>query len=238
MMIVMIMMVMIKMTTCLWMSPALATSILFKITLLFIESFFGGDAGSRRSVSGNSSSSNSIISTSSSEKLLLALVLAARPFLGGLNWATILVSTCSWGEQKYNSFEELTFRLIYLTHEIWRKPTINGHTSSSKLEVMLLRALAAADLGEGIFDFGLVRLVDGKEVERSWLDLAWSSGGRRLIWGGASAKVWWQLLKSCQWPPFYAIASWVVTFSESENTILIEIKSDSDKTTKPTRLGS
>ena len=164
MMIVMIMMVMIKRTTCLWMSPALATSILFKITLLFIESFFGGDAGSRRRVSGNSSSSNSIISTSSSEKLLLALVLAARPFLGGLNWATILVSTCSWGEQKYNSFEELTFRLIYLTHEIWRKPTINGHTSSSKLEVMLLRALAAADLGEGIFDFGLVRLVDGKEV--------------------------------------------------------------------------
>ena len=46
---------------------------------------------------------------------------------------------------------------------------------------MLLRALAAADLGEGIFDFGLVRLVDGKEVERSRLDLTWSSGGRRLI---------------------------------------------------------
>ena len=59
---------------------------IFKITLLLIESFLGGEVGSRRRVSGNSLMS--IISTKSSsessERLLLALVFADLPFLGGL----------------------------------------------------------------------------------------------------------------------------------------------------------
>merc|ERR1719318_1846195 len=119
--------------TCAGLPSTLAMLILLRVTLLFRESFLGGETGSKRRVSGKSSSRLTISTSSSSEsseKLFLDPDFADRPLLvGGLE-------------------------LVILG-------SINS--SSIKLELMLLRALAAAVLEEGIFP--------------AWLWLKWRGSG-------------------------------------------------------------
>ena len=86
--------------TCAGLPSTLAMSILLRVTLLFRESFLGGDTGSKRRVSGKSSSRLTISTSSSSEsseKLFLDLDFADRPLLVGGLELVILGSINSWG---------------------------------------------------------------------------------------------------------------------------------------------